>query len=120
MEINSNKFVQQALLGVVEQEELVARGEVPFTQKRRNVRMLLSGVNKSLPVRDTLSYQVEGARIVAQAVGRLMRTSVKMPCVQVLLDREIANDCNFSSCMICRWATSLSRWLVPAPLPTTI
>lgn len=96
VEINSNKFVQQALLGVVEQEELVARGEVPFTQKRRNVRMLLSGVNKSLPVRDTLSYQVEGARIVAQAVGRLMRTSVKMPCVQVLLDREIANDCNFS------------------------
>lgn len=96
VEINSNKFVQQALLGVVEQEELVARGEVPFTQKRRNVRMLLSGVNKSLPVRDTLSYQVEGARIVAQAVGRLMRTSVKMPCVQVMLDREIANDCNFS------------------------
>ena len=47
VEINSNKFVQQALLGVVEQEELVARGEVPFTQKRRNVRMLLSGVNKS-------------------------------------------------------------------------
>lgn len=81
---------------MVEQEELVARGEVPFTQKRRNVRMLLSGVNKSLPVRDTLSYQAEGARIVVQAVGRLMRTSVKMPCVQVLLDREIANDCNFS------------------------
>ena len=96
VEISSDKFVQQALLGVVEQEELVARGEVPFTQKRRNVRMLLSGVNKSLPVRDTLSYQVEGARIVAQAVGRLMRTSVKMPCVQVMLDREIANDCNFS------------------------
>ena len=44
----------------------------------------------------TPSYQVEGARIVAQAVGRLMRTSVKMPCVQVMLDREIANDCNFS------------------------
>lgn len=96
VEINSDKFVQQALLGVVEQEELVARGEVPFTQKRWNVRMLLSGVKKSLPVRDTLSYQVEGARIVAQAVGRLMRTSVKMPRVQVMLDRGIANDCNFS------------------------
>ena len=96
VEINSNKFVQQALLGVVEQEELVARGEVPFTEKRHNVRLLLSGTKRNLPVRNTLSYQVEGARIVAQAVGRLMRTSVKMPRVQVMLDREIANDCNFS------------------------
>lgn len=96
VEINSMKFVQQALLGVIEQEELVTRGEVPFTQKRRNVRLLLSGTKQSLPVRDTLSYQVEGARIVAQAVGRLMRTSVKMPHVQVMLDREIAGDCDFS------------------------
>lgn len=81
---------------MVEQEELVARGEVPFTEKRHNVRLLLSGTKRNLPVRNTLSYQVEGARIVAQAVGRLMRTSVKMPCMQVMLDREIANDCNFS------------------------
>lgn len=96
VEIGSAKFVQQALTGVVEQEELVARGEVPFTEKRHNVRLLLSGTKRNLPVRNTLSYQVEGARIVAQAVGRLMRTSVKMPRVQVMLDREIANDCNFS------------------------
>ena len=96
VEVDSTKFVQQALLGVIEQEELVARGEVPFTQKRRNVRLLLSGAKQSLPVRDTLSYQVEGARIVAQAVGRLMRTSVKMPHVQVMLDRKIAGDCDFS------------------------
>lgn len=96
VETSSDKFVQQALTGVVEQEELVARGEVPFTEKRRNVRLLLSGTKRGLPVRNTLSYQVEGARIVAQAVGRLMRTSVKMPRVQVMLDREIANDCNFS------------------------
>lgn len=96
VENDSDKFVQQALTGVVEQEELVARGEVPFTKKRHNVRLLLSGTKQGLPVRNTTSYQVEGARIVAQAVGRLMRTSVKMPCVQVLLDREIANDCNFS------------------------
>lgn len=96
VEINSDKFVQQALLGVVEQEELVARGEVPFTKKRHNVQLLLSGAKQGLPVRNTTSYQVEGARIVAQAVGRLMRTSVKMPRVQVMLDREIANDCNFS------------------------
>lgn len=96
VEISSATFVQQALTGVVEQEELVARGEVPFTEKRHNVRLLLSGTKRNLPVRNTLSYQVEGARIVAQAVGRLMRTSVKMPRVQVMLDREIANDCNFS------------------------
>lgn len=96
VEIGSAKFVQQALTGVVEQEELVARGEVPFTEKRHNVRLLLSGTKRNLPVRNTLSYQVEGARIVAQAVGRLIRTSVKMPRVQVMLDREIANDCNFS------------------------
>ena len=96
VEVDSTKFVQQALLDVIEQEELVARGEVPFTQKRRNVRLLLSGAKQSLPVRDTLSYQVEGARIVAQAVGRLMRTSVKMPHVQVMLDRKIAGDCDFS------------------------
>lgn len=96
VEISAATFVQQALTGVVEQEELVARGEVPFTEKRHNVRLLLSGTKRNLPVRNTLSYQVEGARIVAQAVGRLMRTSVKMPCVQVMLDREIANDCNFS------------------------
>lgn len=96
VEVDSTKFVQQALLGVIEQEELVARGEAPFTQKRRNVRLLLSGAKQSLPVRDTLSYQVEGARIVAQAVGRLMRTSVKMPHVQVMLDRKIAGDCDFS------------------------
>ena len=96
VEISSENFVQQALTGVVEQEELVARGEVPFTDKRHNVRLLLSGTKQGLPVRNTLSYQVEGARIVAQAVGRLMRTSVKMPRVQVMLDREIANDCNFS------------------------
>lgn len=96
VEISSAKFVQQALTGVVEQEELVALGEVPFTKKRHNVRLLLSGAKQSLPVRNTTSYQVEGARIVAQAVGRLMRTSVKMPRVQVMLDREIANDCNFS------------------------
>lgn len=96
VEISAATFVQQALTGVVEQEELVARGEVPFTEKRHNVRLLLSGTKRNLPVRNTLSYQVEGARIVAQAVGRLMRTSVKMPCIQVMLDREIANDCNFS------------------------
>lgn len=96
VEISSTAFVQQALTGVVEQEELVARGEVPFTEKRHNVRLLLSGTKRNLPVRDTLSYQVEGARIVAQAVGRLMRTSVKMPHVQVMLDREIAGDCDFS------------------------
>lgn len=96
VEISSATFVQQALTGVVEQEELVARGEVPFTEKRHNVRLLLSGTKRNHPVRNTLSYQVEGARIVAQAVGRLMRTSVKMPRVQVMLDREIANDCNFS------------------------
>lgn len=96
VEISAATFVQQALTGVVEQEELVARGEVPFTEKRHNVRLLLSGTKRNLPVRNTLSYQVEGARIVAQAVGRLMRTSVKMPCMQVMLDREIANDCNFS------------------------
>ncbi len=96
VEISAATFVQQALTGVVEQEELVARGEVPFTEKRHNVRLLLSGTKRNLPVRNTLSYQVEGARIVAQAVGRLMRTSVKMPRVQVMLDREIANDCNFS------------------------
>lgn len=96
VEISSTTFVQQALTGVVEQEELVARGEVPFTEKRHNVRLLLSGTKRNLPVRDTLSYQVEGARIVAQAVGRLMRTSVKMPHVQVMLDREIAGDCDFS------------------------
>lgn len=53
VEVDSTKFVQQALLGVIEQEELVARGEVPFTQKRRNVRLLLSGAKQSLPVRDT-------------------------------------------------------------------
>lgn len=96
VEISAATFVQQALTGVVEQEELVAHGEVPFTEKRHNVRLLLSGTKRNLPVRNTLSYQVEGARIVAQAVGRLMRTSVKMPCMQVMLDREIANDCNFS------------------------
>lgn len=96
VEIGSDKFVQQALTGVVEQEELVARGEVPFTEKRHNVRLLLSGAKRGLPVRNTLSYQVEGARIVAQAVGRLMRTSVKMPRVQVMLDRAIAGDCDFS------------------------
>lgn len=96
VEISAATFVQQALTGVVEQEELVARGEVPFTEKRHNVRLLLSGTKRNLPVRNTLSYQVEGARIVAQAVGRLMRTSVKMLCIQVMLDREIANDCNFS------------------------
>lgn len=96
VEISSTTFVQQALIGVVEQEELVARGEVPFTEKRHNVRLLLSGTKRNLPVRGTLSYQVEGARIVAQAVGRLMRTSVKMPHVQVMLDREIAGDCDFS------------------------
>lgn len=96
VEIGAATFVQQALTGVVEQEELVARGEVPFTEKRHNVRLLLSGTKRNLPIRNTLSYQVEGARIVAQAVGRLMRTSVKMPRVQVMLDREIANDCNFS------------------------
>lgn len=96
VDMSSKKFDQQALLGVVEQEELVTRGEIPFIQKRHRVRTVLAGVGGKLPVRDTLSYQVEGARIVAQAVGRLMRTSVKMPCVQVMLDREIANDCNFS------------------------
>lgn len=96
VDISSKKFDQQALLGVVEQEELVTRGEIPFIQKRHRVRTVLAGVGGKLPVRDTLSYQVEGARIVAQAVGRLMRTSVKMPRVQVMLDREIANDCNFS------------------------
>lgn len=96
VEISSATFVQQALTGVVEQEELVARGEVPFTEKRHNVRLLLSGTKRNLPVRNTLSYQVEGARIVAQAVGRLMRTSVKMPHVQVMLDRKIAGDCDFS------------------------
>ena len=96
VDISSKKFDQQALLGVVEQEELVTRGEIPFIQKRHRVRAVLAGVGGKLPVRDTLSYQVEGARIVAQAVGRLMRTSVKMPHVQVMLDREIAGDCDFS------------------------
>lgn len=96
VDMSSKKFDQQALLGVVEQEELVTRGEIPFIQKRHRVRTVLAGVGGKLPVRNTLSYQVEGARIVAQAVGRLMRTSVKMPRVQVMLDREIANDCNFS------------------------
>ena len=96
VDISSKKFDQQALLGVVEQEELVTRGEIPFIQKRHRVRTVLAGVGGKLPVRDTLSYQVEGARIVAQAVGRLMRTSVKMPHVQVMLDREIAGDCDFS------------------------
>lgn len=96
VDISSKKFDQQALHGVVEQEELVTRGEIPFIQKRHRVRTVLAGVGGKLPVRDTLSYQVEGARIVAQAVGRLMRTSVKMPHVQVMLDREIAGDCDFS------------------------
>ena len=96
VDMSSKKFDQQALLGVVEQEELVARGEIPFIQKRHRVRTVLAGVGGKLPVRDTLSYQVEGARIVTQAVGRLMRTSVKMPHVQVMLDREIAADCDFS------------------------
>lgn len=96
VDISSKKFDQQALLGVVEQEELVTRGEIPFIQKRHRVRTVLAGTGGKLPVRDTLSYQVEGARIVAQAVGRLMRTSVKMPHVQVMLDREIAGDCDFS------------------------
>lgn len=96
VDISSKKFDQQALLGVVEQEELVTRGEIPFIQKRHRVRTVLAGVGGKLPVRDTLSYQVEGARIVAQAVGRLMRTSVKMPHVRVMLDREIAGDCDFS------------------------
>lgn len=96
VDMSSKKFDQQALLGVVEQEELVTRGEIPFIQKRHRVRTVLAGVGGKLPVRDTLSYQVEGARIVAQAVGRLMRTSVKMPHVQVMLDREIAGDCDFS------------------------
>ena len=66
--MSSKKFDKQALLGVVEQEELVARGEIPFIQKRHRVRTVLAGVGGKLPVRDTLSYQVEGARIVAQAV----------------------------------------------------
>lgn len=96
VDMSSKKFDQQALLGVVEQEELVARGEIPFIQKRHRVRTVLAGVGGKLPVRDTLSYQVEGAHIVAQAVGRLMRTSVKMPHVQVMLDRKIAADCDFS------------------------
>lgn len=96
VDMSSKKFDQQALLGVVEQEELVTRGEIPFIQKRHRVRTVLAGVGGKLPVRGTLSYQVEGARIVAQAVGRLMRTSVKMPHVQVMLDREIAGDCDFS------------------------
>lgn len=96
VDISSKKFDQQALLGVVEQEELVTRGEIPFIQKRHRVRTVLAGVGGKLPVRDTLSYQVEGARIVAQAVGRLMRASVKMPHVQVMFDREIAADCDFS------------------------
>lgn len=96
VDMSSKKFDQQALLGVVEQEELVTRGEIPFIQKRHRVRTVLAGVGGKLPVRDTLSYQVEGARIVAQAVGRLMRTSVKMPHVQVMLDRKIAGDCDFS------------------------
>lgn len=96
VDISSKKFDQQALLGVVEQEELVTRGEIPFIQKRHRVRTVLAGVGGKLPVRDTLSYQVEGARIVAQAVGRLMRTSVKMPHVRVMLDRKIAGDCDFS------------------------
>lgn len=96
VDMSSKKFDQQALLGVVEQEELVTRGEIPFIQKRHRVRTVLAGVGGKLPVRDTLSYQVEGARIVAQAVGRLMRTSVKMPHVQVMLDREITADCDFS------------------------
>lgn len=96
VDMSSKKFDQQALLGVVEQEELVTRGEIPFIQKRHRVRTVLAGVGGKLPVRDTLSYQVEGARIVAQAVGRLMRASVKMPHVQVMFDREIAADCDFS------------------------
>ena len=96
VDVDDEKFAQQALMGVVEQEELAVRGEISYAAKRQRVRQLLSSGKRSLNVRETDSFRCEGARIVAQAIGRVMRTNIKMPQVQVLLDRAIAEDCDFS------------------------
>ena len=98
VEINSNKFVQQALLGVggAGGTGSARRGSVYSKAPERTDASIWRSIRGLSGCATPSLNQVEGARIVAQAVGRLMRTSVKMPCVQVLLDREIANDCNFS------------------------
>lgn len=96
VDATDGSYARRALKGVIEQEELAARGEISYAEKRQNVRRLLSSGDRYLKVRETRSSRCEGARIVVQAIGRVMRTNIKMPQVIVLLDRKIAEDCDFS------------------------
>ena len=97
VDTDDKTYAERVLMGVVEQEELAACGEISYAEKRNRVRRLFAlGARGGLSVRETRSFRCEGARIVGQAIGRVMRTNVKMPQVTVMLDRKIAEDCDFS------------------------
>lgn len=85
----------QVLLALDEQSELEVHGDINAGARLKNVRLLLNRRS----VKDLLSTpsaRVIGARIVAQAVGRICRTNDKMPQPLILLEEEIATTCDFS------------------------
>lgn len=89
-------WVQELLLGVAEQEELAERGEISLREKRGNIKKLMGKIPSNVKVRDLPSHSVEGARTVAQAIGRTSRSTYKLPVLTIALDENVALSCDFS------------------------
>ena len=96
MEFDAPKWREGTLRGIIEQDELADRGEIALPAKKGNRQLLLSGNKKAKPkISDLESCCAEGGRIIAQAVGRIVRSRTKFLNVDILFDEEIAKSCDF-------------------------
>jgi hypothetical protein len=93
-----NEKDKENLEFICEQKQLVHRSELTPFDAERNIRRVLSApfsLRQQLGLTKLDSSRVEGARIVAQAVGRLSRTHVKSQTVVIALDEQLADNCDF-------------------------
>ena len=82
------------LYAVAERTELSdGRGEISLGQRKADVKAILAG--GYVDITRLRSARVEGARVVAQAVGRLSRTTNKMARVEIMLDPKLIGECDF-------------------------
>ena len=89
-------WTAKKLLAIAEREELYeARGELDHKQKCRDIRKVLHG-SKYLEMKGLRSAKVEGARAIVQGVGRVSRTTCKMPEVAIVIDEAALESCDFS------------------------
>ena len=96
MEFDAADWREGTLRGIVEQEELADRGEITLAAKKDNRQRLLSGNKRAKPKLTNLgSCCAEGGRIIAQAVGRIVRSRTKFPNIDILFDEDIAKNCDF-------------------------